>query len=208
MEKQATFKHSLLANGHVPIAIGIGSGKELVAYLVAHTDQNLPNVAEIRAFLDESLPDYMVPSHYVELDELPLTNSGKVNRKALPKPEKSTIQTGTTYVAPRNEVEEKLATVWQNVLNKETISIYDNFFHLGGHSLRAIRMISIIEQQFNTKISLSQIFEQPSFAALAIKIEEQQNQQLLQNVFVSNGNGNGHATEDEMEEELMEDGEL
>ena len=163
----------LLSNEGIQSAIVIGydfgNGKELVAYLVAKTGETLPNVAEIRRFLSESLPDYMIPSYFVALEQLPLTSSGKVNRKALPKPS-SAIGTGMEYIAPRNAIESQLVDIWQSVLNRQTIGVYDNFFALGGHSLRAIRLVSLIQQALSVEIKLSDIFAMPSIASLAQKI--------------------------------------
>ena len=131
----------LLSHERIQSAVVVGynfeNGKELVAYLVPKNGETLPNVVELRHYLSESLPDYMIPSYFVALEQLPLTSSGKVNRKALPKPSlsrpfgDSAIGTGTEYVAPRNAIESQLVDIWQSVLNRQTIGIYDNFFAFG-----------------------------------------------------------------------------
>ncbi|NQZ19896.1 MAG: AMP-binding protein, partial [Bdellovibrionales bacterium] len=165
----------LLAHQAIQSAVVIGydfeNGKELVAYLVPKEGQEIPNITTLRSYLGESLPDYMIPGHFVELENLPLTSSGKVNRKALPKPNIS-IGTGTTYVAPRNTIETQLVEIWKAVLNKEQIGVFDNFFALGGHSLRAIRLVSLIKQELSVEIKLSEIFASPTIADLGQKIAD------------------------------------
>ena len=96
-------------------------------------------VAELRETLQQSLPAYMIPQHFMALDEIPLTPNGKVDRKALPDPD-ADAEALTEYVAPRNAIEEQLATLWQEVLGTDNIGIHDNFFERGGHSLLAARV--------------------------------------------------------------------
>lgn len=166
----------------VVVAYDFENDKELVAYLVPKEGQTIPAEANLRTFLAKSLPDYMIPSHFLVLDNLPLTRNGKINRKKLPVPKAYASNTGATYVAPRNEVEESLVQIWGNILHKEKIGIHDNFFSLGGHSLRAIRLVSVIESTFKMKIALSEVFENPSIAFIASKIEEQKNLKLVEQV--------------------------
>src|SRR5262249_31723547 len=97
-------------------------------------------VAELRRFLQEKLPDYMVPSALVLLDRLPLTENGKVDRKALPEPERGTV--GREYVAPSSPAEESLARIWQDVLGVERVGAHDNFFELGGDSILSIQVVA------------------------------------------------------------------
>ena len=101
--------------------------KYICAYLAA--DREIP-VGELRQYLGEELPDYMLPSYFIQLDKLPLNQNGKIDRTALPEPE-GKINTGTAYVAPRNKLEEKLVEIWKELLGVETIGVYDNFFELG-----------------------------------------------------------------------------
>src|SRR4030066_1235848 len=105
--------------------------KYLCAYIVSDEEISLP---ELREYLAKELPEYMIPSYFIPLKKLPLTPNGKVDRKALPELD-GNINTGTEYEAPRNEIEEKLAEVWQKVLDIEKVGINDDFFELGGHSL-------------------------------------------------------------------------
>ena len=164
-------EETLLTHDTIQTALVIGynqegEGTELVAYLVPNPNATVPAIEALRSHLAQSLPAYMIPAYFVELDSLPLTTSGKVNRKALPKPETAQIDSGTTYIAPRNEMEATLADIWQTILNREKVGIHDNFFEIGGHSLRAIRLVSLIQQSLNIQIKLSAIFANPTIAKL------------------------------------------
>ena len=114
--------------------------------------------ALIRSWLTERLPAYMVPAHYVQLAELPLTTNGKVDRKRLPAADGNGMLTATEYVAPRNGTEEKLVAIWQEILGKDRIGIRDNFFDLGGHSLSAIRLSGYLHKEFSVKADLKDLF--------------------------------------------------
>ncbi|NOQ24119.1 MAG: amino acid adenylation domain-containing protein [Bacteroidales bacterium] len=140
--------------------------KYLCAYLVIEEDYN---VEEIRSYLSVSIPDYMIPSYFVELDKIPLTSNGKVNRKALPSPE---IKAGDDYVAPSNETEEKLVEIWSAVLNieKEEISTTANFFSIGGHSLKASVLIGRIHKEIDVEFPLRDVFLHSSIKAQAVQI--------------------------------------
>ncbi|MFT5824179.1 MAG: tyrocidine synthetase-3, partial [Crocinitomix sp.] len=129
--------------------------QELVAYL---TSQKELNTIELRDYLKANLPEYMIPSHFVQLEELPLNASGKIDRKALPSPDGLGLSSGIEYVAPRNEVEEQLVAIWENVLQKDNIGIKDDFFMLGGHSLKAIRLINEYQKAFEVKLSINELF--------------------------------------------------
>ncbi len=144
-------------------------GKELLAYLVKG-EHDLPDVESLRQYLSEHLPHYMIPSYFVELEAMPLTTSGKVNRKALPEPDMSGLVAGTQYVAPRNSTESALVEIWEEVLQRSGIGIYDNFFDLGGHSLRAIQLCARITKELGVSVPLNLLFKAPNVAALADKI--------------------------------------
>ncbi|NOQ26058.1 MAG: amino acid adenylation domain-containing protein [Bacteroidales bacterium] len=150
----------------VVLAIQENGDKYLCAYLV--TNENF-NQEDIRSYLSSSLPDYMIPSYFVELDKIPLTSNGKVNRKVLPLPE---VKAGDDYVAPLNETEEKIAQIWSEVLNieKEKISVMANFFNIGGHSLKAMVIANRIQKKFSVKIPLTQFFKSPFIRSLALFI--------------------------------------
>ncbi len=143
--------------------------KRLVAYIVADRKLSLPT-GELRTFVKEKLPEYMVPSAFVELDGLPLTPNGKVDRHALPLPD----QSEESFVAPRTSIEEALARIWAEILKLERVGIHDNFFHIGGHSLLATQVISLIGRAFQIDIPLRALFEKPTVEELAIAIMERQ----------------------------------
>ncbi|MEI6412581.1 MAG: condensation domain-containing protein, partial [Bacteroidota bacterium] len=124
----------------------------------------------LRSFLGNTLPDYMIPSYFVAMESMPMTSSGKVDRKALPAPDMAQLASDTAYVAPRNAVENQLVEIWQQVLGRDQIGVEDNFFNLGGHSLRAIRVVSLIRQALSVEIRLSEIFANPTIAALAERV--------------------------------------
>lgn len=140
--------------------------KRLVAYVVSRTDSKI-EPAELRNYLREKLPDYMVPSAFVQLEKLPLTPNGKVDKKKLPTPEKDTLSDKEGYVAPRTETETKLAKIWSEMLGVDNIGIHDNFFDLGGHSLLAIRMFSAVEETFRKSVPLATLFEAGTIEKLA-----------------------------------------
>ena len=147
--------------------------KNLVAYLILNPNSEI-DTNEMRKYLFNQIPEYMIPSAFVILDELPLTPNGKVDRKSLPKPDDSLFSevVAVDYVAPRNPVEEVVAKIWSSVLNIEVIGIYNNFFLLGGHSLLATQVISRIKKQLEVEIPLRTIFETPTVAALSKAIEK------------------------------------
>lgn len=145
--------------------------KRLVAYLVPHQKQT-SNMTEVRCFLEARLPEYMVPSAFVFLDDLPLTTNGKVDRRALPAPDTSRPELEETFVAPRTTDEEMLARIWSEVLGIDQIGIHDTFFELGGHSLVATQVISRIRKAFQVDLPVYILFQEPTVAKLAAKIAE------------------------------------
>ena len=138
----------------------------LTAYVVAARGP-LPLAGELRAFLKEKLPEYMLPHFYLFLDKLPLTPHGKVDRQALPRPEGSARESDAPFVAPRSAIEAVLAEVFAEVLRVERVGVNDNFFDLGGHSLLATQLISRVRNDFQPDWPLRKIFEAPTVAALA-----------------------------------------
>jgi amino acid adenylation domain-containing protein len=146
--------------------------KQLVAYLVP--TGSVPGVSELRNFLHQRLPDFMVPSAFVTLAELPLSPNGKVDRRALPAPNEARPGPEEAFVAPRNPVEELLATIWATLLRIERVGVYDNFFELGGHSLLATQVISRILTTLGVEVPLRTIFEAPTVAALATRVASAQ----------------------------------
>jgi len=146
--------------------------RQLVAYIVAAGEA--PTDTELRAHLRSKLPDYMIPSAFVLLEALPLTSSGKVNWLALPQPTCAQLATGKDFVAARTSVEKQLATIWAEVLKRDTVGINDNFFEIGGHSLLATQVISRVRKHFQVEMPLRSMFESPTVASLAASLEVQQ----------------------------------
>ena len=136
--------------------------KRLVAYVVCHS----PITVELRKALKQKLPDYMIPSSFVQLEAFPLTANGKVDRRALPLPEQH-AQNGSEIVAPRNELEQKLVEIWQDVLGNSSIGVTTSFFDLGGHSLLAVSLLTQIEQTFKTNIPLGTFLAAPTIEGVA-----------------------------------------
>jgi amino acid adenylation domain-containing protein len=125
-------------------------------------------VPQFRAYLTSRLPNYMVPSSILLLKELPLTPNGKIDRAALPAPGRAAASVETDYLAPRNEIEQKLSGIWSNVLGVPRIGVHDNFFsQLGGHSLTATQLISRVREQFDIELPIRTLFEGPTIARLA-----------------------------------------
>ena len=143
----------------------------LIAYFVPRNKPG-PSFGGLREYLGVRLPPYMVPSVCVALDDLPLTGTGKVNRRALPDPGKSRPNLATPLVAPTTEVEGKLAAIWENVLSLDRVGVNDNFFDLGGHSLAATRVVSQVIKQFQLELPLLSLFQSPTVAEMAAVIIE------------------------------------
>ncbi|HEX2569781.1 MAG TPA: non-ribosomal peptide synthase/polyketide synthase [Polyangia bacterium] len=144
-------------------------GKQLVAYVVPQDAAATVVTDELRSFLQGRLPEYMVPSVFVVLPALPLTPTGKLDRRALPAPEMTAAV--RTHVAPRTPAEELLADLWADVLRRPRVSVEDNFFELGGHSLLATQLVSRIRLAFRIELPVRALFEAPTVAALAQRIE-------------------------------------
>ncbi|HEX9936884.1 MAG TPA: amino acid adenylation domain-containing protein, partial [Longimicrobium sp.] len=149
--------------------------RRLAAYVVAAGPDAI-DAAVLREHLRRSLPEHMVPGAFVVLDRLPLTPNGKVDRKALPAPELASAE--ETYVAPRTPVEEMLAGIWAEVLRLERVGVRDNFFELGGHSLLAMRVVSRVRAVFDVELPLRAVFEGPTVARLAVRVEEMRRAEL------------------------------
>ena len=150
-----------------------GAPRRLVAYVVPRTQEDSASlIGELRGFLRQSLPEYMVPSAFVALEELPLTANGKVDRAALPAPEFGLGSAEAVYVAPRTPEEEIIAGIWAETLDGTgmRIGVHDNFFDLGGHSLLATQVISRLRDAFDVELPLRDLFEAPTVAGLAERV--------------------------------------
>jgi amino acid adenylation domain-containing protein len=144
----------------------------LVAYVVPHTADEL-EVAELRRLLQTELPEYMVPSAFVILEVLPLSSNGKIDRTALPAPGPGRLEPVAEYVAPRNPLEETLVQVWTEVLELEQVGVHDNFFDLGGHSLKSVQLVARITTALNRPVSVKTVFLAPTVAAMAEVLERE-----------------------------------
>ncbi len=140
--------------------------KKLVSYVVAE-GESPPTASELRVFLKERLPNYMMPAVFVPLGALPLMRNGKVNRSALPEPGRARFEPGRSFVAPRNALERQLTSLWEEVLGIRPIGVTDNFFELGGHSLAAVRLFSLIEKRLGKKVPLATVFQGATVEHLA-----------------------------------------
>ena len=155
------------------------SNDALVAYVVVERGQlnrRETITGELRKYLGSKLPDYMVPAIFVELDALPLTPSGKVNRRALSVPDAYRPESSQEHVAPRNDVETTLVKLWQKVLGLKSIGVKDNFFELGGHSLLASRLFAQIQNTFGRNLPLATLFQSPTVEQLAAVLREHESQ--------------------------------
>ncbi|WP_348739076.1 amino acid adenylation domain-containing protein, partial [Tenacibaculum sp. 190524A02b] len=153
----------------------VNGNKRLVGYIVTEGEFNKELTQEK---LKGSLPDYMIPMIWIVLKEMPLTANGKLDRKSLPEPD-STELSSRKYVAPRNQVEKQLATIWKELLNIEQVGVYDNFFELGGHSLLATRLVSMIRKELQKEVTIQEVFQSPTIIDLALNISNQHKRALL-----------------------------
>ncbi len=175
----------------------VSGNKRLVAYIVPEKRQsNLlseqdnqqkdqielwPSVGEypvysLRDYLKEHLPEYMVPSSFIALNALPLSPNGKLDRRSLPTPKDLSSDLAFAYVAPRNEVEKTITSIWQEVLHLETVGINDNFFDLGGHSLLTLQIQSKLQQLFPKNVLITDLFKYPTISSLANYLSKNQSQ--------------------------------
>ncbi|HEX5705835.1 MAG TPA: non-ribosomal peptide synthetase, partial [Pyrinomonadaceae bacterium] len=149
--------------------------KFLAAYVVPRAGREVA-AAELRAFLRDVLPDYMIPTAFVTLGKLPLTSNGKVDRRALPAPDTAHPELGNSYVAPRTALEEFVAHVWKEVLGVERVGISDNFFDLGGHSIKAMQVVARLLDSFQIELPPGMLFEATTVAELASLLEQNEPQ--------------------------------
>ena len=150
--------------------------KRLVAYVVPKPEQST-TIQELRQFLGNQLPSYMIPNAFVLLESLPLTSNGKIDRRALPKPDLDSTQL-EKFVAPRTPIEEMLTQIWAQVLKIEQVGIHDNFFELGGHSLLATQLVSRIRNLFKVELPLRELFTNATVAQLGRSLQQLQQQDI------------------------------
>jgi len=152
--------------------------KKLVGY-VAPRRQSAPSMAELRNWLKQRMPDYMVPASLVALDKFPFTRNGKVDRNALPAPEILEREAEEVYVAPRTEVERRIAEIWREALGVEKVGLNDNFFDLGGHSLLMVQVHNKLREEFKSAISMIDLFRNPTVQSLTKYFTSEQGGQPL-----------------------------
>jgi len=146
--------------------------KKLIAYYESQLKEQ-PAVSDLREHMRNKLPDYMIPTLWVALPTIPLTPNGKVDRKALPRVEQQQIPLSNSHVPPRSETEKLLAKIWEDVLGRREIGIYDDFFDLGGHSLLAVNLIGEVERIFGIRFPLLSLFHAPTIAQFSEVIDRE-----------------------------------
>jgi len=170
-EVKATLEqHESVREAVVLVPESANGNEQIVAYVVL--DEPETTGEELRVWLRDRLPDYMVPAFFVRIDEIPLTPNGKIDRRVLPQPQRDQIET-KRYIAPRNESEQALAAIWAKLLKVDKVGINDNFFALGGHSLLAARLVTQIREECMVQMPLRSVFEAPTVALLARKLDHE-----------------------------------
>lgn len=164
-------RHASLREAVVILREDKPGDKRLVTYMMANA-KSKPTTSELQLFLKETLPDYMIPSVFVWVATLPLTSSGKLDRRALPIPDYFGFEERKPYIAPRSTVEQTIAAIWHKLLGVDKVGIHDNFFELGGHSLLVTRLVSRLRDTFHVELPVRYIFDAPTVDALAKHIEK------------------------------------
>jgi amino acid adenylation domain-containing protein len=165
-------RHQQLREAVVTVREDQVRGTELMAYVVAEGEAG-PSSGELREFLGAKLPAYMIPQSFVFLSSLPLTPSGKIDRRALPAPAPMSSEREESFVAPRDMTELQMVQVWEDILAIRPVGVNDNFFHLGVHSLLAVRMVAQLEKRLHCRIPLAALFEEATINHLA-KLQRRQ----------------------------------
>ena len=145
--------------------------QRLVAYVVRAEGSESPT-DKLRSFLKGRVPEYMIPAVFIELQCMPLLPSGKIDRSALPSPSPGPLAKRRTIVHGRSEIEKGLTSIWQEVLEIGDVSINDNFFDLGGHSLGALRVLARVRRDFHVDVPIRSMFNGPTIADLALEVEK------------------------------------
>ena len=163
-------RHPDIGSSLVTAYSGDSGEKRLVAYIVLASKAHV-NAAELRKFLGESLPDYMLPSTFVSLNRLPTSAHGKVDKAALPEPTADNILDDDRFEAPQSEIEQWLASFLVGLIGVARVSRDDNFFNLGGHSLMGAQLIAKVHQTFGVELSLRRLFDHPTVREISSEIE-------------------------------------
>ncbi len=166
--EKALLQHTSINEAVVLAIENQQSEKELAAYFTANTQLT---AGALRLFLKNILPDHMVPAHFIQVDRFLLNSNGKTDKTVLPRPQETETSTGTAYIAPQTDTEQKLVAIWQEILNKTNIGVADDFFVLGGDSLKVSRVMNRVNEVFDTAIPLKNFFVNSTIANLAHLIE-------------------------------------
>jgi len=169
--ESALRQHTAIDHAVVVMRNNPAGDDRLVAYIVTN-DGSLPEIDQLRSFLAENLPDHMVPSVFVELAEMPLTASGKVDRSSLPSPNSTRPDISSEYVPPQDKIEDRLVDIWKEFLSIDRVGVNDNFFVMGGDSLSATRIISRINDVFRTELTMRHMFDSPSVRTIATQVRK------------------------------------
>jgi amino acid adenylation domain-containing protein len=173
----ALLEHPGVQESVVVVREDVSGNQRLVAYIVLRADLST-SISELSQFLKPKLPEYMVPSVYLQLDALPLTSNGKIDRKSLSVVEKLRPELKVTYLPPTTELEQTIAAVWQEVLHLEKVGIHDNFFDIGGHSLLIAQVHSQLKELLEQDLSIIELLEHPTIDSLAKYLNEGKDAQL------------------------------
>ncbi|MTJ48117.1 non-ribosomal peptide synthetase [Dolichospermum sp. UHCC 0259] len=173
--------HPTVQDVVVMVREDVAGDQRLVAYLVVKPESSL-SISNLRSFLQEKLPEYMIPTAFIPLETLPLTSNGKVNKKILPAPDQLNAEVKESFIAPRNSLEEQLANIWAEVLKIEKVGIYNNFFSLGGHSLLVTQLISKMRDDIGVELVIQDVFNYPNVANLAVIVTEKLAQDIDEDI--------------------------
>ncbi|MDZ8262760.1 amino acid adenylation domain-containing protein [Nostoc sp. ChiQUE01b] len=174
-EIEANLKQHPAVQQTVVIAREDATGHEILVAYIVPSPESIPKTTEMRQYLKQKLPQYMIPNAFVILDTLPLTTNGKIDRRTLPAPNQTESELQNAHVLARNTLEQELVNIWEKLLNISPIGITDNFFELGGHSLLGVHLIAQIQQRFGQKLSLRTIFQASTIEQLALILRQQTN---------------------------------
>ena len=167
--ERSLLKYEALIDAVVLLKLESSGEKVLVGYLQS---EKLIEIKDLRNYLLRELPNYMIPSHFVSIRELPLTSNGKVDKKALLDIPLSEALLGREYIAPRNEIERQLVGIWEDILGVERIGVEDDFFELGGHSIKATRLLNRYRQEFGVHLDLEHLFYHTDLQSHIVLLEE------------------------------------
>jgi acyl carrier protein len=162
--------HPGVRNSVVTVQADDAGEKRLIAYLVL-ADDSRPTASSLRLHLQKYIPDYMIPTEFVEVSSFPLSSSGKIDRAALPSPNQSNALPDEEFVAPQSLVEQRLAEIIASLLHIDRVGANDNFFLLGGHSLLGTQLLTRISQAFGVEMSLLSLFDHSTLAGMSAEIE-------------------------------------